>query len=65
MQLSLKNVYHQNINLRRNEENMPKDSQPDNKKARMEKANGQTPITRENQNQNRNSKKQSNKNNDV
>ncbi len=44
---------------------MPKDSQPDNKKARMEKANGQTPITRENQNQNRNSKKQSNKNNDV
>ena len=44
---------------------MPKDSQPDNKKARMEKANGQTPITRENQNKNRNSKKQSIKNNDV
>lgn len=44
---------------------MPKDSQPDNKKARMEKANGQTPITRENMNQNRNNKKQSNRNNDV
>ncbi|BCJ94764.1 hypothetical protein acsn021_23330 [Anaerocolumna cellulosilytica] len=44
---------------------MPKDSQPDNKKARMEKANGQTPITRENQNQNRNSKKKSIPNNDV
>lgn len=44
---------------------MPKDSQPDNKKARMEKANGQTPITRENQNQSRNAKKQSIKNNDV
>jgi hypothetical protein len=44
---------------------MPKDSQPDNKKARMEKANGQTPITRENQNRNRNAKKKSIKNNDV
>ena len=33
---------------------MPKDSQPDNKQARMEKANGQTPITKENQNQNPN-----------
>lgn len=44
---------------------MPKDSQPDNKKARMVKAKGQTPITQENQNQNRNSKKQSAKNNDV
>ncbi|XOQ45374.1 MAG: Glycogen biosynthesis protein GlgD [Clostridium sp.] len=44
---------------------MPKDSQPDNKRSRLEKANGQTPITRENQNQNRNSKKQSVKNNDV
>jgi len=44
---------------------MTKDSQPDNKKARKEKSNGQTPITRENQNQNRNAKKQSNKNNDV
>lgn len=47
------------------EEIMPKDSQPDNKKARMQKANGQTPITRENQNQNRNSKKKSIQNNDV
>jgi len=44
---------------------MPKDSQPDNKKARKEKANGQTPITQENQNQNKNAKKQSAKNNDV
>lgn len=44
---------------------MPKDSQPDNKRARMKKANGQTPITRENQNQNRNTKKQSIKHNDV
>lgn len=44
---------------------MPKDSQPDNKKARSEKANGGTPVTRENQNQNRNAKKQSVRNNDV
>lgn len=38
---------------------MPKDSQPDYKKARKEKAGGQTPITRENQNQSNNAKKQS------
>ncbi|MFU0831745.1 MAG: Glycogen biosynthesis protein GlgD [Oscillospiraceae bacterium] len=44
---------------------MSKDSQPDNKRSRLQKANGQTPITKENQNQNRNSKKQSVKNNDV
>ncbi len=44
---------------------MPKDSQPDNKVARMEKANGQTPVTRENQNQNKNAKRRSVKNNDV
>lgn len=44
---------------------MPKDSQPDNKTDRMKKAKGQTPITRENQNQSRNAKKQSVKNNDV
>ena len=44
---------------------MPKDSQPDNKKARMEKCNGQTPITRENQNQNKNAKKKFIPNNDV
>lgn len=44
---------------------MPKDSQPDNKKARKEKANWQTPITRENQNDNKNAKKQSIKNGDV
>ena len=36
---------------------MTKDSQPDNKTARMEKANGQTPITKENLNQNHNAKK--------
>ncbi|MGE5372177.1 MAG: hypothetical protein ACM3QZ_09335 [Solirubrobacterales bacterium] len=44
---------------------MPKDSQPDNKKARVEKAHGQTPLTRENQNQNKNAKKKSIKPNDV
>ena len=44
---------------------MPKDSQPDNKKARIEKSNSQTPITEENQNQNQNAKKHSIKNNDV
>jgi hypothetical protein len=44
---------------------MPKDSQPDNKKSAAQKANGQTPITRENQNQSKNAKKQSTKNNDV
>jgi len=44
---------------------MPKDSQPDNKKARMEKADGQTPITKENQNKNKNAKRQSIKHNDV
>lgn len=44
---------------------MPKDSQPDNKYARMQKANGQTPITKENQNQNKNAKRQSIPNNDV
>lgn len=44
---------------------MPKDSQTDNKKSRKIKAKGQTPITRENQNHNKNAKKQSIKNNDV
>lgn len=44
---------------------MPKDSQPDNKTARRKKRNGQTPLTRENQNQNPNAKKQSLPNNDV
>ena len=38
---------------------MPKDSQPDPKTVRKEKAKGQTPLTRENQNQNRNAKKKS------
>lgn len=44
---------------------MPKDSQPDNQRARKEKSNGQTPLTRENQNQSRNAKKQSSGHNDV
>jgi hypothetical protein len=44
---------------------MPKDSQPDNKWARVKKSEGQIPITRENQNQNRNTKKQSAPKNDV
>jgi len=44
---------------------MPKDSQPDNKKARMEKCHGQVPLTREAQNHNKNAKKQSIENNDV
>lgn len=44
---------------------MPKDSQPDNKQARKEKAKGQTPLTRENQNHNKNAKKHSIQNNDV
>ena len=38
---------------------MTKDSQPDNKEARMIKCNGQTPITEEGQNHNRNAKKHS------
>lgn len=45
---------------------MPKDSQPDNKRARVEKSKGQTPITdEEGKNKNRTSKKQSTKHNDV
>lgn len=44
---------------------MPKDSQPDNKRARTKKAKGQTPITRENQNKNKNEKRQSIEHNDV
>jgi hypothetical protein len=44
---------------------MTKDSQPDNKRARKEKSNGQIPITAEAQNHNPNAKKQSVKNNDV
>jgi len=44
---------------------MPKDSQPDNKRARSEKANGQIPLTSENQNKNKNAKRKSIKNNDV
>ncbi|HKL78906.1 MAG TPA: hypothetical protein VJ888_00575 [Mobilitalea sp.] len=44
---------------------MPKDSQPDNKRARTDKANGQIPITQENQNKNKNAKRKSIKHNDV
>ena len=44
---------------------MPKDSQPDNKIVRVKKSKGQIPITRENQNQNKNAKKKSVENNDV
>ena len=44
---------------------MAKDSQIDNKKARMEKCNYHTPLTKENQNHNKNAKKKSIKNNDV
>lgn len=44
---------------------MPKDSQIDNKQARIQKANGQTPLTKENQNHTKNAKKQSAKHNDV
>lgn len=38
---------------------MPKDSQPDNKQARMEKCNYQIPITEENRNHNPNRKRHS------
>jgi len=44
---------------------VPKDSQPDNKRARMEKAKGQTPITRENMQKNKNAIRKSIRNNDV
>lgn len=44
---------------------MPKDSQPDNKRARTRKSNGQTPITKENMNKNSNAKRKSIGNNDV
>ncbi len=44
---------------------MPKDSQPDKKSVRIKKCHGQTPLTRENQNQNRNAKKRSIPSDDV
>ena len=44
---------------------MPKDRQPDKKEVRIRKCNGQTPLTRENQNQHNNAKKQSIRHNDV
>jgi hypothetical protein len=42
-----------------------KDSQPDGKRARIKKAEGQTPLTTENQNKNKNLKRRSVKNDDV
>lgn len=66
---SIENDYftHPKIRLKDNERSgsMPKDSQPDNKKARMEKCNYQTPLTEENHQKNKNAKRQSIKNNDV
>ncbi len=44
---------------------MTKDSQPDNKTARRIKSKGQTTITEEAKNHNKNGKKQSIENNDV
>lgn len=44
---------------------MPKDSQPDKKEVRMKKCSFQIPLTRENQNGNKNAKKHSIKNDDV
>lgn len=44
---------------------MPKDSQPDNKKARYEKSRGQTPVTADAQNNSRTTKKQSAERGDV
>ena len=44
---------------------MPKDSQIDNKKSRKQKSRGQTPLTAENENQNRTTKKQSAKRGNV
>ncbi len=44
---------------------MPKDSQPDNKKARRDKSRGQTPITADAQNNSRTRKKQSVKRGNV
>lgn len=43
---------------------MPKDRQADNKKDGKAKSSGQTNVTQENQNQSKNAKKQSAKNND-
>lgn len=45
---------------------MPKDSQIDNKRARVKKANGQTPLTNEEvKKKNRTAKEHSTKHNDV
>lgn len=44
---------------------MPKDSQPDNKRSRVKKADGKAPLTRENQNKNKNAKRKSIKHDDV
>jgi len=44
---------------------MAKDSQPDKKEVRERKCNGQTPLTRENQNRSRTAKRQSAQRGDV
>lgn len=44
---------------------MPKDSQIDSKEKRKQKSGGKTPLTEENQNQNRSDKKQSSRPDDV
>ncbi|MDD5018739.1 MAG: hypothetical protein PHO15_11665 [Eubacteriales bacterium] len=44
---------------------MPKDSQPDNKKARKIKSKAKTPVTADGQNNSRNTKKQSAKRSNV
>jgi hypothetical protein len=41
-------VYTKGIERKEGGIQMPKDSQPDNKRSRIKKAHGQTPITREN-----------------
>jgi hypothetical protein len=51
---------HINIDIYKGDVYMPKDSQPDNKYARLVKSNYDTPITRESaKNQNNTTKKQS------
>lgn len=44
---------------------MPKDSQPDKKKVKLKKTNGQAPSTKGHKTQSNNTKRQSTKPNDV
>lgn len=62
---SLLTTTDRDISYKQGRRTMPKDSQLDNKQARMQKCNGQTPITRENQNRNPNAKRKSIEHNDV